>query len=484
MTFSTLLNNLFGRGATTLDSDDKHLAVQLAAGLPANGLPPAKMLCVFAKGRLVNSYRDGTPPARQAGEEWWLVPADDTTFDVPLAAGEHVLMTRVSIRFEPESELLTLLSERESFTEEDVNSLVTSDIAGLLEMLGYEQAAPLTELSELDRERLRAKASLLLQSRGLRCTHLGPFEIAATVVEQPAVEEPAAAPAGQQPEATATAPAGEKTDPHTHTTAAEKKKSQVPSQLALAELAGSARSPDDWEKMLAALEGAGCNFDEHEAGELYDLGSMVLSRSVQADKAAARMEQIARNAVKRAAAAPPESRRQRGLDIRLETSCRTAAAPAATVPVPGGPNVPGRRRPWTWWMFSHRAVDERLQNWLHDTISTMKSTFDSYRSRTTTASALVPLRRIDERLQLTLDLMATMSTLTPHQSNLRLSRARVKELVRSVEGAVTAAETALAETRSLQKLTPASEPWAASCDSIAGALDHLMEQLRQRRKVR
>ena len=60
----------------------------------------------------------------------------------------------------------------------------------------------------------------------------------------------------------------------------------------------------------------------------------------------------------------------------------------------------------------------------------------------------------------------------------------MKELVKSVEGAVTAVETAQAEIRRMNRETPGNETWTEACTSLCASLDTLAANIRDRRAIR
>ncbi|MCP4811787.1 MAG: hypothetical protein GY888_04705, partial [Planctomycetaceae bacterium] len=131
----------------------------------------------------------------------------------------------------------------------------------------------------------------------------------------------------------------------------------------------------------------------------------------------------------------------------------------------------------------HRAVDDRLLGYLQETLSRLRGEFDIYRSSKSLQQGLVLLRRIDQRLAMALDLVETVPTLRPPQAALRIKRTRIKPLVKHLEAAVTAMETMQAASKAMAKQTTGDDDWNQSCEAICDALDHLNNDLRQRRQV-
>ncbi|MCH8829924.1 MAG: hypothetical protein IID45_10140 [Planctomycetes bacterium] len=453
--FITLLKKLFGwtRSAKTGGAS---LIVEAVDGELDDGrVPGGKMLCVFSAGTLAAFYRNGDGPAnRRNGEEWWLVPGADVPFELTLPVGEASVTTTVAVRFDPETELLLLIDGREFLTREDIVSLITSQLTGLVDMLGYEKPSQLAELGVADMERLRAKLSLLLQTRGMRCTDLGRFELLVSAKPQ--------------------AETGE--------TDAER----LPESFGddLTQVVSAVESEEDWEGLVSTLEDAGGSFDESSIGELQEIGTSVVGRKADPRQVASRLQTMTELARKRAGVVDPDLRRWRGLDMRLAGADSDEGEESERIRGPGAPAIRKKRRPWTWWMIRRRAVDERLLRFLRHTMASLRHQFDTYRGSQDFGRSLVNLRRVDQRLGMTLDLLETIPTTAPPQGNLRPDREKLKQLVKSVEAAVTAAETAQAEVRAMHKESPGSDEWTESCTSVCSALDHLTAHLRSRRQIR
>jgi len=473
--FSKLLDRLFGRWRKKVESTVDRLAVKVTGQLPNGAVPVDKILCLFDRGRLVNSYRDeAVPKERREGEEWWLIPREDLPLKatVPLPDENGNVTVEATVRFDPDTELGTLLAGRDHLSREEVLSLVTSQLTGLLEMAGYANVETVESLDVVEMERMRARLSLLLQGRGLRCTDLSPFAAVSHASQADTITIPVFVEAEAK-----VSPLAAKDD-------------SLPSKEELAEVVAEVKTSDDWDQLVTAMEQAGCQFDEKESQQLVDMGENVLARKVKSTDVATKLSQMTEQATRRAAIPKPDLRRWRGLDLRLQTLESDSDAPLASLSDEqkaeraGAPDIRRRRRPWTFWMFTRRSIDDRLVEFLTTTLGTLRSEFDSYRSRTKDIKELVKLRKIDERLGLGIDLLKTMPTLSPAQRNLRLNRGEVKQLVRRVEGAVTAIEMAQAEIKAMKKHAAGGEEWHGSAESICAALDRLNGEIKERRELR
>ena len=454
--FTKLLNFLLGRSTAGSAAAAEPVVQSVSGSLPENRVPQDQMLCIFQQDRLVNFYRDDDPPERQPGESWWLVPRNDVVLTISLEVAEKTYSSDVSVRFEAEANLLKLLNAQQGLTQNDLVALVTSQLAGLLEMLEYLSDGSMLEASSSDQERIRAKLSLVLQNQGLRCTGIGNWQV---VEQAPPAEEP-----------TSPEPVEEQDDPE--------------STNELVEAVQQVNEPAQWDGLMATLEAGGCQFDEEAANELDELGQQVLTHNMPAKNVANRLRQLVQQARERAQIPQPDLQRWRGLDMRLEANLPVENDAASSKPGDLPLTVTKKRRPWTWWILSHRGVDDRLLQFLHQNLTHLRGQFDTYSSDKSSQQGLVALRRVDQQLSMALDLLETVPTLSPKRSAVRIDRNRLKPLVRHVEAAVTAIETVQAEIKLLQKLTPGDEDWTESCQAICEALQHLNNHLRQRREVR
>jgi len=256
----------------------------------------------------------------------------------------------------------------------------------------------------------------------------------------------------------------------------------------LAQAVGQVQSDTDWDLFLGDLEEAGLDTDETAAAELDEMGERLVDGELQADQVAARIRQMADQAAQRAGVPQPDLRRWRGLALRLRTMEEPAAADEAAPPQPARTGPPVRleagKRPWTWWMLRRRSVDDRLRSFLEQTTSQSRSALQRYRQGLTGIRHASRIRELDQRFQIVEDLLGTVPTLAPRQRKLRPDRARVKELLRSVERAVTAAEMVQAAGRKILECTPGSDAWEAAAAETQSAVDALAEHLRARRAVR
>ncbi|MDG2219810.1 MAG: hypothetical protein P8L85_00405 [Rubripirellula sp.] len=437
---------------------------RIEPGNTLESLPDEKMLCIFRQGQLINHCRESVPETREEGEAWYLLPCSDLTLLAELDIQNLPLTITTQVRLEPESELWVLLCQRDSLTHEDITALVTSQMSGLIEEMQAASAEDIEQLNEADRETFRAKLSLLLQSRGIRCT--GILEIS------------------QQPVAT-----HQDTETANEPQPQEGKIHEGHLSAAITEV----KNEKEWSSVMAALDADGCELDPQSAAKAEALGEQLISQRITAAEAVSQLRRLADEA--RANMIPRAERlAMRGLDIRLSD---------VELPVPGdeadesnGP-IAGRidraskaawrlnirRRPWTWWMLDRQKIDDRLRNYLNSSLSHVRSALESERTIGSFQPYFADLRKVDQRLGICLDQLATMPTLLPNMRVLKLNRAEIKAAVKSVESAVRSAETVTSQTKRLQTL-PAGEPeWKSTCYSICAALDRLSQDLRSRRQL-
>ena len=474
---SELLARFFRRSKPVPEPEPDRVAERVEGRFPSGRLPDGKVVYVFRHGALVDVCRDEPPKAMEPDDACWLVPRDDFRTEVTLELGQQTIAGDVAVRFEPDTQLADLLRQRTELTTEDLASLVTSELAGLLDLLGQHSAADLLELDDDSRERLRAKLSLLLQNKGLRCTAVENLR-PAPVAEEPAEEPAPAEAAAEQPAAVEATVVEELIVPEVV--------EEVERELA--GVVGQVQSDAQWDLFLGDLEEAGLETDETAAAELDEMGEKLVDGELRADQVAARIRQMADAAAQRAGVPQPDLRRWRGLALRLRTMEEPArqdeAAPAQ--PAPTGPPVrlQAGKRPWTWWMLRRRSVDDRLRRFLGETTRQSRAALQQYRGGLSEIRHAARIRELDQRLQIVEDLLGTVPTLAPRQRKLRPDRARVKELVRSVERAVTAAEMTQAAGRKILQCEPGSEAWEEAAADTQSAVDTLAEHLRARRTVR
>ena len=466
---SELIARFFRRRKRPPKPEPPRVAVRVDGQLP-DELPHGKIACVLRRRALVDVCRQRPPKALADNETCWLVPAADVPVEVTLQLGETPVAADVAVRFESDTQLAELLDGRTELTAEDLASLVTSELAGLLDLLGQQNPQELVDLDEESRERLRAKLSLLLQNNGLRATAVENIRLVPVVEEEEPAEEP-------EPELVEAELVEEPEEP-----AAEEV------QRELAGAVEKVQSDAQWNHLMGQLEEAGFQTDEVAAAELDELGEKLVDREVNADQVADRIREMAEAAARKAEIPRPDLRRWQGLALRL----RTAGQPAPSegvVPAEGSKaaqevQLDATRRPWTWWMLRRRSVDNTLRGFLETTIRESRTALEQYRQGLREIRHAGQVRQLDQQLQLVEDLLATVPTLAPPNRQLRVDRGRVKELVRSVERAVTAAEMLQGSVRKLIESQPGETQWEAAIKETSLAADTLSEHLRARRAVR
>ncbi|MCP4813169.1 MAG: hypothetical protein GY888_11700, partial [Planctomycetaceae bacterium] len=174
----TELADRFRRRPTEHKSQDSEVVAQQAQGIsPNSSLPAEQILCAFNDERLVNYYRDRAPDSKPGGENWWLIPRDDVPVTLTLQIDQELMEVDILVRLEAESELMDLLADRKILTMDDLTPLLAEELTSLADIPDEADAERLIDLGKLDRERLRARYSLRLQKKGLRCTDISRFEL-------------------------------------------------------------------------------------------------------------------------------------------------------------------------------------------------------------------------------------------------------------------------------------------------------------------
>ena len=426
---------LFRRKKPAADQPRQELAWRVDRAAPRQPFPEGKLACVFRGATLISTSSDAVPARVGEGETCWLLPAADVGMLIDVEIGAEVVSSLVEVRFEVDGLLGELLRKRDALRQEDVAALVSSELGGLLDLLGHVSVNELTAADEANRERLRAKLSLLLQSKGFRCTALGTFH-----VRQPEEAAPAALPAAEEQGARSEEQGIDlKPDGAPACGSTGTKEQAVPPAQLEAELCGAIRKVKNdaqWESLMGELETAGFAVDSDQAAELTLLGEAVVDGDVNAAKAAARVRAIAEDAARRAGVVRPDVNRYSGLSLRLgllgeETPY--AAAPADDLsadetadPVARTARVGSRpvKRPWTWWIFGRGAVDARLQGFLSECVGRSRALVDHCAMQSKDLKLCGRLRDVGNRFQLVSDLLATVPTLQARPRKLRPDRAR------------------------------------------------------------
>ena len=427
-----LFARFFRRRRPASESESLRLAYQVEDVLPPGPLPRGMTACVLRGGELVTVSREDAP-RMQDDEVCWLLPADDLPVPVVLQRGESSLAVEATVRFETDPAIAALLRDRTALTREELAALLTSELAGLTDMLGHADADALAALDDESRERLRAKLSLMLQAKGLRCTGLGAFQPA------PVAEPPIKAVEASEP-AAAAEPGGE---------AAQGELAAADLQPALAAAIESVQDDAQWDDLVGQLEAGGMALDESAADELDALGAALVDRQVGAAQAAERVSQLAEAARHAAGIVDPDLRRWQGLALRLRLLDVSPESPSddggksSSHPSPTGvrPRAAAKiRRPWTWWMLRRSSIDTRLQQFLQDTVRQIRASLDEYRNGLEQIAAAARVKELSDRLRLVEDLLETVPILTPRPRQYRLDRDQARQAVQNIERAVTAAE--------------------------------------------
>jgi hypothetical protein len=468
--FRQLLERFFRRRGPLADLGPLRLAYRVEDRLPPGPLPTAMLACVLRGGELMAVSHDQRP-RMEDGEVCWLLPSDDVMLPVHLPLDDSPLEIDVTVRFETDPSLAVLLRDRTALKRDELAVLVTSELSGLVDLLGQADATELTTLDDEARERLRAKLSLMLQAKGLRCTGLGEFQQAAVVTEP---EEPAMEAAVGADE--------EWSEPETERTELEP---------VLAEVIGQVQNADQWEELLEQIEASGMPLDDSVADELDTLGQSVVQWQINATQAARRVSELAEAARRDAGVVQPDLRHWQGLALRMRLMDATQVERNSFRSEPE--QVAGERnefrstrshRPWTWWMLRRSSIDQRLQQFLHDVVCRTRASLDQYRSGLQQINTAGRVKELSDRFRVVEDLLETVPTLVPVQRQYRLDHQQQKQAVQNIQRAVTAAELAQAAVHALSTQPEGTVPWQTALAEATSAIQALEDHLRARRQLR
>jgi len=174
---SELIDRLFRKPAERKKSELQAIA-RVATEINCNDeISIDHTLCAFNDERLVNTYRDRAPADKVADENWWLIPTDEFPVTLTVDIDQDMLEVDVMVRLEAETELMELMADRKLLTVEDLVPLLEEELSSLADEPEEEDTQRLIDLGKPQRERLRARYSLRLQKKGLRCTDISRFEL-------------------------------------------------------------------------------------------------------------------------------------------------------------------------------------------------------------------------------------------------------------------------------------------------------------------
>jgi hypothetical protein len=174
---SELINRLFRKPAEGKKSELQAIA-RVATEINCNDeISIDHTLCAFNKERLVNTYRDRAPDSMPADEDWWLIPTDEFPVTLTVDIDQDIMEVDVMVRLEAETELMKLMADRKLLTVEDLVPLLEEELSSLADEPEEVDTQRLIDLGKPQRERLRARYSLRLQKKGLRCTDISRFEL-------------------------------------------------------------------------------------------------------------------------------------------------------------------------------------------------------------------------------------------------------------------------------------------------------------------
>lgn len=174
---SEFTDRFFRRPADGRKSEPQGIARLAEENIANSSLPSDHILCAFNEERLVNYYRDLAPADKPADERWWLIPCADLPVTLTVQIDQEMMEVDITVRLEAETELLGLLGDRAVLTVEDLVPLLEVQLSALTDTPEEEDTQRLVDLGRLERERLRARYSLRLQKKGLRCTDISRFEL-------------------------------------------------------------------------------------------------------------------------------------------------------------------------------------------------------------------------------------------------------------------------------------------------------------------
>lgn len=420
-------------------------------------VPDGQQICLYRGSRLVLAQRDAVPEKVNPGEVCWFIPTQDVSVQLVCLLGETSLKTTATIRFEPDFSLGELLEGRKEVSETDLAPVISSQLGSLFDMLGSFTPEIALKLDKSQNEKLRAKLSLMLQNRGMRCTGLSSF----TLMEK---SEKSAVP-----------------EEKTVTVDSETVKK---AEAELTEATANVKTLDDWEELLDSLDLAGLRTDAENTEKLRELGEQVIHKKITSADAARKIQSMAQEMSQRAARGSQDTVYYdiKGLRMRLEN--RVTSTPEVNEDIPQTAIISQNKCPKSGWFWSDARVDEQLCHYLNTQFGTIQTLIHTLTSSKLPVTGLIQLREMEKELGLVKDLVRTMTTLTPQKWSWSLESSTVKDSIRHIKLAVTATELVEGALRRMAQEKPGTAEWNSCSSECFAALKELQNQLRMRRKTR
>ena len=246
---------------------------------------------------------------------------------------------------------------------------------------------------------------------------------------------------------------------------------------------GGLKSEAEWKAVQAGLAQAGIPFDDTASRELAALREDTLKRAISPTESTNRLAMLTAKAFERAGVHLPDLVRWQNVSRRLTDEVfENSAELSPTLASPVG--VATAKTPSTWWVWNQAEVDRRRLRFVSRSVDHCSTACSQALATIRDLPTLRQLRELRDQLTLVSDLLDTMPPLSPEIRSLRVEGWKVKELLKSVEQAVSASDTLSAQTRRMLGANPETSEWQTALQECRQSTHLLIQNLNDRRAVR
>jgi len=144
-------------------------------------------LLIFGKNGVENVLEDDFPQTMAAESLYWAIPKKEITLKIPFDVRDSACHVEAILELEPDASLDWIVKSRDSFEERELIELAAKELAVLLRTMEWSQDS---FEDEFENEQLRAKLSVRLMEKGIRCNGLASFSMRQRDVTEELHDEP------------------------------------------------------------------------------------------------------------------------------------------------------------------------------------------------------------------------------------------------------------------------------------------------------
>jgi hypothetical protein len=456
-----VLNQFRWIKAATVANDEPLLRKVSLADL--NGrIPDGFHLCQFHETHLVQNFTDKPPANVNEGDALWLIPNGELAVSAEVPNGDTTADADLVVAFDPGDALGRLLAKADRLDRGDIGELVA---AGLIAAVALPGIGGWTKLLKGDRKKLgdfRTSLDDSLRSQGIRCNQIREVRPRVNVETESKDKSH-----WQQDRPAPPAQSGEVAD-----------------QDYLTATIGALKNETEWQAMQATLVQAGIPFDATASQQLAALRDETLKRATSPAQAVNRLAMLAAEAFERAGVhSSDDLARWQNVSQRLGDESLEFAieVPPAT---PSSAAVAAAKAPSTWWIWNRTEVDRRRLLFVGRSLEHCWTACNQALADIRDLPALRQLRELREQLALARQLLETMPPLTPEKRALRVGGPKIKNLLKSLDEAVSASDTLSTRMREMLGSAPGAAEWESALYDCRRSIHLLIQNLNDRRAVR